>query len=294
MAQLQYYHDANSGCDGRTYARQGFDVAGYWTENGMEQRPAISKGLGCEIECGTNAGAYEDDNDFVNNYLEPEIRKVFDEGFFKYQRDASIEYEYPVEIISQVFTAGWYNNGGREKLAQLFDGIFAKLNMGQNNSCGNHINISRAMFYNDRSAWLLDEEITNHFNKYCVLFGRKDYESERIDTEYFHKREYAERREGHYTAINWAHWEEGASARLELRIVGKATSGEQYCSYIDLILKLIDECNAKAKAETERERTPYKYRETTFYLNGKKSRKITEYVTAYTGGHCVIEKTYNA
>ena len=292
MATLQFYHDSNSGCNGSTYARRGFDVGGYWTENGMTRRPAISKGIGCEIECGTNTGTYDDACDFVNNYLEPEIRKVFDEGFFKYQMDASIDYEYPVEIISQVFTQGWYNNGGREKLAQLFDGIFSKLSMGQNDSCGNHINISRAMFYNDRSAWLLDEEITNNFNKYCVLFGRKNYECEDIDTEYFRKRGYSERHEGHYTAINWAHWNEDASARLELRIVGKASSGEQYCGYIDLILKLIDECNAKAKAETEAEKNKYKYRETIYYSNGKKERKVTEYMTDYTGAHCAIEKIY--
>ena len=292
MAILTYYHDAEYGtCDGKTYARQGFDVPGYWTIDGRQPRPQVSEGIGVEIECGTNVDYnwetgtnYDNPSDFVNNYLEPKIRKVFDEGFFKYQSDGSIEYEYPVEIISQVFTRAWYKNEGREKLKLLFDKIFYELHISQNRSCGNHINISKALFYNDRAAWLFDEEITDNYYTYCVQFGRADYEGEYNDTTYYARRESAVRESGHETAINWAHWNEGAAARLEARIIGMATSGEEYCSYIDAIFNLIDECNAKAKAENQSLKREFIANETIYYdQDGNATGREVEYRPGYTG-----------
>lgn len=298
MAILTSYHESDaSGCEGKTYARRGFDVAGYWTENGREARPEESEGIGIEIECGTDDECdyydsyYDDTDDFVNNYLEPEIRKEFDKGFFKYQTDSSIDFENSVEIISQVFTRGWYNNGGREKLKYLFDSIFYKLGISQNYSCGNHINISRALFYNDRAAWLFDEEITNNFSEYCYLFGRSSYEGERIDTTFFEKRYNYERQTGHYTAINWAHWHEGAASRLEARIVGRATSGEEYVGYIDLIFNLIDKCNKLAMQEKKNIKKSFISQEIlTFDSDGKCIVKEIEYRPEYAGTW-VMEKT---
>ena len=292
MAYLMDYHDTCEGCSGKTYARQGFDVGGYWTENGREQRPPISEGIGGEIECGTNEdNGYCGTSDFVDNYLEPEIRKVFDEGFFKYQRDASIDFDYPVEIISQVFKRGWYNNGGREKLIYLFNNIFTKLGIEQNDSCGNHINISKALFINDRSAWLFDEEITNNYEKYLYIFGRTDYEGQRVDNTYYEQRKQDGREDGHYTAVNWAHWDEGSASRLELRIVGKAQSGEQYCGYIDTIFALIDKCNAQAKAEKKSAKKKYRWQTILYYdADGNISRRRTVYTNGYIGTYYEEEK----
>ena len=300
MARLTDYHSSDYGtCDGKTYARQGFDVAGYWTEKGREPRPAVSEGGGLEIECGTNndfnPSTYEDyegTDDFVNNYLEPRIREIFDEGFFKYQSDSSIDYEHPVEIISQVFTRGWYNNGGREKLMRLFDEIFVDLNIHQNSSCGNHINISRAMFINDRSAWLFDEAINNNFDYYCYKFGRSDFEGQHIDTSYFERRCVDERQGGHYTAVNWTHWNEGASSRLEVRIVGRASDGEEYCSYIDTVFDLVDECNRRAKAEKASVKKAYMSQEIYEYeRDGRCLQRSVEYRPGYTGSWFVEEDT---
>ena len=294
MAQLTGYHDYKYGtCDGTTYARKGFDIAGYWTENGREERPRVSKGIGVEIETGTDIGNYEGESDFVNNYLEPRIREIFDEGFFKYQHDGSIEYDYPVEIISQVFTRGWYDNGGRDKLKALFDEIFNDLNMGQNSSCGNHINISKALFINDRSAWLFDEEITNNYYFYCVKFGRMEYEGDDyVDTTYFRRRCCETRDEGHETAINWAHWTEGAAARLEALIVGMASNGAQYCEYIDAILDLIDQCNRKAMAEKKGFKKEFISQETlTYNDDGVCTTRFVEYRPEYAGTWLAEEET---
>lgn len=285
MATLTRYHTADCGtCGGKTYAREGFDVPGYWTKNGRVDRPSISEGIGIEIETGTNEGDYNGASDFVNNYLEPEIRNTFDEGFFKYQDDISIRFRYRVEIISQVFTRGWYNNGGRDKLKYLFDVIFRDLEMGQNSSCGNHINISKALFYNDRSAWLFDEEITNNYYIYCRKFGREPDADGYWDNEYFSKRTGMYREEGHDTAINWKHWDEGSASRLEARIVGKASSGEEYCGYIDAILELIDTCNKKAKAEGERGKRAYiASTHTSYDCEGIAKKQVIQYNPTYTG-----------
>ena len=259
---MNYYHSGISS-NNSYYSRAGFDGGlSYFTsdrkisllDNGQRIDGKELKGYGLEIEA--QCWSINDSN-VLTTILKQFVYKLFPYGLFKIERDSSIvsNCESSCESVSQVMTKEFIRNHYADFRAMFI--LFNQLDISysRTGNCGMHINISNALFGNNKKTQLENVKklyylINKHYAIFCELYQRicinycgKMEENITVDkaknmTRYFQNdRSF----NPHRYCINFTHFEDG---RIELRLPSGQDNGEDFVDTMELTFHLVKAVNS--------------------------------------------------
>ena len=252
MEGIQRYHQGGRRDNPEAYASAGYENGKFYlytsdrkieidttTGKRVDGRPVNGYGLEIESTCD---GVLSDD--MWVKIFNAMVAPVFPRGLFKAQSDGSLGGRSSAEFITQPITKEGIRNMYRAFQA-MFDGFFPAFNASSGHvSCGMHINISSALFgddkaHQDEAIRKLYYFINKNFILACHLFRRNPQH-----TNYCGRMDYTEARtmdlsghgSDHYVCINLGHYDAG---RIELRIVGGQPSFQAFRNTMETCFHLV-------------------------------------------------------
>ena len=252
MEGIQRYHQGGNYSNPEAYVSAGYEGGKFYlftsdrkieidTATGKRSDGKPINGYGFEIE-STCDGVCSDD--MWVKIFNAMIAPAFPRGLFKAQSDGSLGGRSSAEFITQPITKEGIRNMYRSFQA-MFDNFFPQFAASSGHvSCGMHINISSALFGDDKARQ--DEAIrklyyfiNKNFNLACVLFRRNPQH-----TTYCGRMDYTEARtmelsghsSDHYVCFNLGHYDAG---RIELRIVGGQPSFQAFRNTVETCFHIV-------------------------------------------------------
>lgn len=232
---IQGYHRGAG--NSANYAENGFQ-GGFRVFNSDRTIPAdgSAKTYGLEIELTSTINS----DAALGIILEKVVFPTFPAGLFKQQRDGSLGGASSSEVITQPMTKAFIRNHYNDfKSMWLF---LRDIGTGPDDSCGMHTNISMICFGKDRAAQ--EKAILKLHNWMCDNYEFAAALLKR-DTNYNTfcgnmRRGYLDPCGSHYYMMNYAHMNEGAAGRVEIRLVGPQMSFGAFRNTLEVIFHLVD------------------------------------------------------
>ena len=252
----QGYHNGNWSSDGR-YAFEGFTKNLYFVSDrtielndrfqivGDEEKPLKAFGYEMELSCNSLNNGEQ-----LAQVLENICFQYLPKHLFKYQSDGSLSGRSTIEAITQVMTKEFIRNHYPDFKA-MYD-YFKMFEIGPNDSCGMHCNMSVGLFGKDTKTRETAIKkfvyfINKHYRLSCALvkrnYDRTNYCSVMnywTDMNYAKNFDMTSLREGasnHGICFNIAHYPTG---RVELRLVGPQKSYYEFRNTTECIFHLIE------------------------------------------------------
>lgn len=232
---IQGYHARENYAD--NYAQAGFN-GGFKVFASDRTRPAdgSAKSYGLEIELCSSINS----SVALGIILEKVVFPTFPAGLFKQQRDGSLCGNSSSEVITQPMTKAFIRNHYNDFKAMW---LFLKdINTAPNNSCGMHTNISMVCFgktetEQKKAIMRLHNYFCDNYTTACALLKR-----DTAHTTYCGRmnRDYLDPCGSHYYMMNYSHMNEGASGRVEIRLVGPQKSFGAFRNTMEVIFHLVE------------------------------------------------------
>ena len=172
--------------------------------------------------------------------IEKCIYPLFPEGLFKQQSDGSLGGNSSTEVISMPMTKAYIRNAYNSFKA-AYD-FLAAIDTMPDDSCGMHVNISMPCFGATRekqeaAVLRLHNWMCDNYNFACALLKRSTSR-----TQYCGQMQRGTLGGGgaHCYMMNYAHMNEGAAARVEIRLVGPQKSFGSFRNTFEVVFHLVE------------------------------------------------------
>lgn len=231
---IQGYHAGH--WDGN-YAMQGF-TNGFvvWASDRPTTADGTKKTFGYEMEMTSGIN----NESALSTCVEYGMEKLFPSGLMKQQRDGSLGRATSTEIITQPMTKAFVRN--QYNAFKAFWSFLKERDISPDNTCGMHTNISMVCFGKTRDAqekaiMRLHNYLSNNYEMCCALFKR-----DINHTQYCRRMraDYLDRCGSHGYMMNYAHMDEGAAARVEIRLVGPQRTFVAFRNTCETVFHLVE------------------------------------------------------